>query len=181
MGYKMAVSFLLSFLLFFPAASLPAQTSAADATPVGVAAKANVTIGEGYVTDVESFESAVTVLEIVRGEKAWELVKEASPSNRPPDPGMEYICARIRFEFGTKGSTGERAYAIRDEQFASVGEGGRQYERTNIVLPKPQLNGRLYPGESLEGWVALFVSSEDKKPLMTFGNNYSRVWFKLYR
>ena len=175
----MRIAFLL-ILLFFPAASLPAQTSAADATPVGVAAKANVTIGEGYVTGVESFEASVTVLGIVRGEKAWELVKEASPSNRPPDPGMEYICARIRFEFGKKGSTDERAYAIRDEQFASVGEGGRQYERTNIVLPKPQLNGRLYPGESLEGWVALFVSSQDKEPLMTFGNNYSRVWFKLY-
>jgi hypothetical protein len=175
----MPIAFLLT-LLFFPAALLPAQTSAAESTPVGVAAKVSVTVGEGYVTDVESFEAAVTVLEIARGEKAWELVKLASTSNRPPDPGMEYICARIRFEFGTKGSTGERAYAIRDEQFASVAGGGRQYERTNIVLPKPQLNGRLYPGETLEGWIALFVSREDKKPLMTFGNNYSRVWFKLY-
>ncbi len=151
-----------------------------DATVIGVARKAEITIGEGYATSTESFEARLTVLEVVRGEKAWDLVRTASPSNRLPESGMQYICARIRLEFGAKGETGELSYGIREEQFASVSEGGKQYERPSVVLPKPELVGRLYPGESLEGWVVLLVSVEDKKPLMTFGNNYSRVWFKLY-
>jgi len=57
---------------------------------------------------------------------------------------------------------------------------GRQYQRPSIVIPKPELRGRLYQGDSLEGWIVLLVSMGDKKPLMSFGNNYSRVWFKLY-
>jgi hypothetical protein len=142
--------------------------------------KTEIAIGEGYVTSTESFEARLTVLEVARGEKAWDLVKTASPSNRPPEPGMEYICVRIRFEFGAKGDTGDLSYGVRDEQFASLSDGGRQYERPSVVRPKPELSGRLYPGDSLEGWIVLLVSAEDKRPLMTFGNNYYRIWFKLY-
>ena len=151
-----------------------------EACNLGVACKANITIGEGYVTGTETVESLITVLEIVRGEKAWDLVKAASPSNKYPDVGMEYVAARIRFVFGAKGDSGDLSYGIRDEQFAVISETGRQYELPSIVLPKPELSGRLYPGDSLEGWIVLLVSTEDKKPLMSFGNNYNRVWFKLY-
>ncbi len=171
---------MISLLFFLLSCGLWAQSSPAEATPPGVTARTDINIGEGYATGIESVGAGITVLEVVRGEKAWAMIKEASASNRAPDSGMEYLCARIRFEFGEKGSTGERTYGVREEQFASVSENGRQYGRPNILLPKPQLNGRLYPGESLEGWIALLVNSEDRKPLMTFGNNYSRIWFKLF-
>ena len=177
---KTAAAFVVAFLTALFTGSLAAQTSPEASTPLGVTAQTSINIGEGYATGVESVRAAITVLEIVRGEKAWEMIRGASASNRPPDSGMQYLCARIRFEFGEKGSSSERSYGIREEQFASVSENGKQYERPNILLPKPQLNGRLYPGESLEGWIALLVNSEDRKPLMTFGNNYSRVWFKLF-
>ena len=151
-----------------------------EACGQGVACKANITIGEGYATNSEIIESAITLLEIVRGEKAWDMVKAASPSNRSPDSGMEYIAARIKFVFGIKRTAGDLSYGIRDEQFALVSENGRQYQSPSIVVPKPELSGRLYPGESLQGWIVLLVSTDDNKPLMSFGNNYSRVWFKLY-
>jgi hypothetical protein len=47
-------------------------------------------------------------------------------------------------------------------------------------MPKPELSGMLYPGDSLEGWIVFLVAIDDKTPLMTFGNNYNRAWFKLY-
>jgi hypothetical protein len=151
-----------------------------DAVPIGVACTAGIVIGEGYVTRTESLEARITMLEVVRGQKAWEMVKGASPSNKPPEAGLEYVAARIRFEFGAKGAAGNQTYGVRDEQFASVSESGKQYERPSVVQPKPELSGRLYPGDSLEGWLAFFVSIDDKKPLMSFGNNYRRVWFRLY-
>jgi hypothetical protein len=151
-----------------------------EACTLGTACRTKITIGEGYVTGTETVESVVTVLEIVRGEQAWDLVKAASPSNKRADVGMEYIAARIRFVFGAKGTSEDLSYGIRDEQFASVSESGRQYERPAIILPKPELSGRLYPGDSLEGWLVLLVSVNDKKPLMSFGNNYNKVWLKLY-
>ena len=168
-------------LLLFWAISADSQSRPIpEACGQGVACKANITIGEGYAADSEIIESAVTVLEIVRGEKAWDMVKAASPSNRSPDSGMEYIAARIKFVFAIKRAAGDLSYGIRAEQFALVSENGKQYPSPSLIVPKPELSGRLYPGESLEGWIVLLVSMDDKKPLMSFGNNYSRVWFKLY-
>jgi hypothetical protein len=176
-----AIEFTWIFLFTVLAMSANSQSPPMpEACNRGVACKANITIGEGYVTGTEIVESVITVLEVVRGEKAWDLVKTASPSNKYPDAGMEYVAARIRFVFGAKGDLGDLSYGIRDEQFALVSESGRQYERPSIVLPKPELNGRLYLGDSLEGWIVLLASMDDKRPLMSFGNNYNRVWFKLY-
>jgi hypothetical protein len=170
----------IGLLLFWAISANSQSRPVPEACSQGVACKANITIGEGYVTGTVTVESAITVIEIVRGEKAWDMVKAASPSNGSPDSGMEYIAARIKFVFGTKGATGDLSYAIRDEQFALVSDNGRQYQRPAVVIPKPELSGRLYPGDSLEGWIVLLVSVDDKKPLMSFGNNYNRVWFKLY-
>jgi hypothetical protein len=178
---RLAMEFAGIFLLLFFAISAHSQAPVApEACNPGVVCKAKITIGEGYVTGTETVEAVITVLEIVRGAKAWDLVKAASPSNQYPDAGMEYVAARIKFVFGSKGGSGDLSYGIRDEQFTLVSESGRQYERPSMVLPKPELSGRLYPGDSLEGWIILLVSIDDKKPLMSFGNNYNRVWFKLY-
>jgi hypothetical protein len=171
----------LCFFLLASSAEILAQNSAyGDAAPIGTARKVALFVGEGYVTEAESVEATITVLELVRGEKAWELVRNASLSNKPADIGFEYAAARIRFQLGANGAVGNRSYGIREEQFAWVSSSGNQYETPAIVQPKPALNGRLYSGDSLEGWVAFLVSVEDKKPLMSFGNNYRRYWFRLY-
>jgi hypothetical protein len=180
MNRNIATAWLFGFMLACSANHLQAQPTGADeAVGIGVARAVEIKIGEGYVTGTESVEAKITVLEVVRGDKSWDLLKAASPSNKLPEVGMEYITARIRFEYGTKGGA-DQSYGIRDEQFASISEGGRQYERPSVEHPKPALNGRLYPGESLEGWITLLVPVENRKPLMTFGNNYNRAWFKLY-
>ena len=113
--------------------------------------KAKITIGEGYVTGTETVEAAITILEVVRGEKAWALVKAADSSNKPAETGMEYVAVRIRFDYGQKGGSEDLSYGIRSEQFASISEGGKQYESPGVAAPIPELKGRLYPGESLFG------------------------------
>jgi len=43
----------------------------------------------------------------------------------------------------------------------------------SIVLPKPELGGRL------ESRIVLLVSTDDQRSLMSLSNSYNRVWFKL--
>ena len=50
----------------------------------------------GYSSFAESHDVKITVLKIVRGEKAWELIKEESVSNRPLKNGFEYLLAHIK-------------------------------------------------------------------------------------
>lgn len=176
-----AIPVCIFVLLLFPFAGiLRAQADSADkASAIGTASTTVITLGEGYVTDTESVEAQITVLEVLRGEKAWDRIKAEDPINKPPDTGMEYIAVRVHIEYGAEGG-GDQSYGFREEQFASVSQSGSQYGRPSIASLKPELSGRLYPGESLEGWVVLLVSVDDPKPLMTFGNNYNRLWFRLY-
>jgi hypothetical protein len=180
MKRKNIAAILLGLLLVLPGHILCAQASGAEESAgIGVGRTTQIQIGEGYVTGTDSVEARITVLEVVRGDKSWDLVKAASSSNRPPETGMEYVAVRLRFEYGIKGGP-DQTFGIRDEQFASLSQSGRQYGRPSVVHPKPQLAGRLYPGDSLEGWITLLVAVDDRQPLMTFGNNYNRVWFRLY-
>jgi len=142
--------------------------------------------GEGC-TSLELYDMKINLLEIVRGEKAWERIKEMSPSNEPPEVGFEYILVRIRFEFSSRGSPRECIHELRPEQFTAISEDGKEYETPPVMPPKPELNGSLRSGDFLESWVAFLVAQDDRKPLRTFdpasGGAISRgkvTWFQLY-
>jgi len=152
---------------------------------VGVVVQSTVYSG-GSASSLEAYDVKMTLLEVVRGEKAWDLLKEASVSNKPPKPGSEYILARIRFEYSASGVPGDKVWELGKEQFTALSPDGKLYETPSIVPPKPELSGSLRSGSSIEGWRVLQVSREDNKPLMSFdpasGGGMLRgkvLWFQL--
>jgi hypothetical protein len=142
--------------------------------------------GEGY-TSQELYDMKITLVEVLRGKRAWDLLKGANPSNNPPKTGFDYILVRIKLEFSARGSRRVCSYELRPEQFAALSADGREYETPPVVSPKPELSGSLRSGESFEGWRAFLVQQGDNKTLMTFdpasGGGMSRgkiIWFQLY-
>jgi len=153
--------------------------------PVGVLVQSTVYSG-GSASSLEPYDVKMTLLEIVRGEKAWDLIKEASVSNKPPKAGSEYILARIRFEYSASGVPGDKVWELSREQLTALSADGKLYETPSIVLPKPELSGSLRSGSSIDGWRVFQVSREDNKPLMSFdpasGGGMLRgkvLWFQL--
>ena len=184
---RSATIILLSAWLCAPA--LSGQTSPAlHAQPLGVSVDYIVVFGDQYLGGDELYDTKITVLQVVRGEKAWEMVKGASGSNQPPNSGFEYLLARVRFEFSARTSPSHYRYIIDESQFTAVGADGKEYEAASLVeAPKPRLNGTLVPGSALEGWVAFQVPRSIDKPLMHFQENVGSVihrgggaWFRLY-
>jgi len=171
----------------------PAQTpvqrpgsSPLSPAPTGLPVKAIVECGRGYISH-ELYDATITVLEIVRGAKALDLIKQASVSNKPPKIGFEYILARIRVEYFARGTPGDCGHELKEEQFTAVSADGKVYKTPAVVPPKPSLSGMLRSGDSLEGWVAFLVAQEDSKTLMTFTvksggavEHGGDVWFQLY-
>jgi hypothetical protein len=154
--------------------------------PIGFSVKTIVECGKGYISH-ELYDATITLLEIIRGAKAWDLIKEVSMSNEPPKAGFEYALARIRFEYFARGTPGDCVHELKEEQFTAFSADGKVYEIPAIVLPKPRLNGMLRSGDSLEGWVTFLVAQEDSKTLMTFTakpggavEHGGNVWFQLY-
>jgi hypothetical protein len=156
--------------------------------PMGVSAVAQIEYNTGYVFEVlASYEARITVLEMLRGEKAWDRVKAADRSNRPPQVGFEYVLARIRFELSVVEDIDKRGYKVRPWRFIAVSSDGNYYDTPVVVVPKPALEADLKSGDCCEGWVVFLVAEDDNKPLMNFGRSplcnddeYLGIWFQLY-
>ena len=141
-------------------------------------------VAAGKYTDTfGEYEVCLTLLEIIRGDRAWQLVRETSMFADPPEPGFEYILAKIKFEYLT-GQTPDTIFEVSPVWFNVVSMNGNVYARSiGLREPEPSIRCALYPGASHEGWIAYPVTVDDTRPLMTIGREYDGtggIWFKLY-
>jgi len=153
------------------------DSSVTGATRTGVTASAIVEVGDMYRSP-EIYDAKITVLEVMRGEKAEDWIKNAGESNAPAPNGFEYVLARIRFEFSARGAPGDKTWSLSATQFHAFSGDGTRYGAASIALPEPELAGDLRSGDSLEGWIAFAVAEQDRQPLMIF--DQGNVWFQLY-
>jgi hypothetical protein len=156
----------------------PADSEGQDIRPAA--------IGEQVIVNFEhnqyAFKAYMTLREVVRGEYAWRLVKEANATNSPPKENQEYLLAR--FNFWLNDSENARKYTLSTDSFTLVSQDGKAYGRIAVITPRPYLGGELNKGDTSEGWVAFLVEKTDKKPLVCFdgsGGGSGKMWFKAYQ
>ncbi len=161
------------FALIILTAVLPMTFAQTQGSSPGSPAPASTTVagiiecGEGY-TSHELYDMKITLLEVLRGEEAWKRIREASSSNQPAKSGMEYLLARIRFEYNARGTPGTCIHQLAPKEFTAYSSKGEDYEATSVVPPKPELRKDLKSGEAAEGWVVFAVPKEDQAPLMLY-------------
>jgi len=166
-------------------------TSYSSPAPVGVTIKTTIERGEAYSAP-EIYNVEITLLEIVRGDEAWERIKVQGSRNEPLKAGFEFVLVHIRFGYfrRSRGMGGE-VYRLTKGQFAAVSPDGKiEYEIPAVLSqPQPQLIGStVSPGESRDGWILLQVPKDEKKPLLIFKRQniegvhgvWGHIWFQLY-
>jgi hypothetical protein len=169
-GVRAGLPLILGILILAGPASAPGQglgSSPSLAAPAGTTLTDIVECGEGY-TSHELYDMKISLLEVIRGEEAWKRLREASASNKPADPGSEYVLARVRFVYKARGLPGLCVHPLLPEQFTAYSAGGEDYKPTAVVPPKPELRKDLKSGESFEGWIVFMVDQQDKAPLMSY-------------
>jgi hypothetical protein len=146
-----------------------AQTGSAPSTaaPSGTTLTGIIECGEGY-TSHELYDMKITLVEVVRGEETWKRLREASSSNKPPQSGMEYLLAQIRFEYRARGTPGTCIHELTPAEFTAYSSTGEDYATPSVVAPKPELRKGLKSGDTFEGWVVFAVPQTDKAPLMSY-------------
>lgn len=187
---KKFATFMIVLLVSAVAVSLhPAvaqDNSPTNPADVGSRVRSMVELGSVYSN---IYDIAITVLEIVRGNKALEQLKAANPDNPAPAEGFEYILARIKFEHKGRYVTDILRFDLGNAplQWVALSSELTEYERVEVTVPKPSLTGMVKPGESMEGWVAFAVAESDSSPVMVFdpdtGGATGRgrtLFFKLY-
>jgi hypothetical protein len=128
----------------------------------------------GIPTEIHTIE--ITVLEVMRGSKAWNTVKAADAANKAPDTGYEYLLARVKFVYSSGGSF---TYALEQQDFTAYSSENKEHAAPSIILPEPVFIGTvLQPGQTAEGWVPFIVKQSDSRPVMLYSPQYT--WFQLY-
>ncbi len=105
----------------------------------------------------------IEIVEVIRGNDAWSMLKAASQFNDPPDPGMEYVLVLVRVR-----SIVTNISSIADDAFRTVGERRVVWDTPSVREPKPALGAVLYPGAVHEGWVALQAAVDEQDMLVVF-------------
>jgi hypothetical protein len=110
----------------------------------------------------------VTVLEVVRGQEAWNILKEANSYNEPPKDGLEYIVVRTQVRFiGTE----EKPQLIYGNGgfYTTTGSANVVYDDTTFVIPpNPVLTCMAYPGGECEGWSVLEAGVGETEVVLIF-------------
>lgn len=109
----------------------------------------------------------IQVLEMIRGDEAWQALKAANMFNEVAPEGMEYILIKLHVK---------STYADSDEHTI----GGCDFEVTGdlltkyscgmalIVEPDPQLDATLYTGGEAEGWAGFLVGKGESNLILIF-------------
>ncbi len=167
---KFVTQSVAALIMIVAAAQLSAQgqgSSPNDPVPAGTTVSGIIECGEGY-TSHELYDMKITLLEVIRGEQAWKRLQAASSSNKPAEPGTEYLLARIKYEYFARGVPGLCVHPLTPEEFTAYSAKGEDYTTVSVVPPKPELRRGLKSGESFEGWVVFAVATGDKAPLMYY-------------
>ncbi len=178
----------LFIVAIFMAPPITAQEGNSPFQPAstGVRLSGIVECGQGY-TSHELYNMNLTLLEVVRGDDAWERLRKASDANKPAGAGFDYILARVKFEYYARGTPGLCVHKVVPQQFMAFSSEGVDYPAVDVSLPKLEMRGDLRSGENLEGWIAVRVPQEDQKPLLSYSADQGGAvmhgggkWFKLY-
>jgi hypothetical protein len=149
--------------------------------PAGLNTKLKYSFSSGYFggVGVKDYTANITVKEIIRGDVACEMVKNANMFNHEPESGYDYLLAKVEFEL----LDAVDQYDLSDYNFRLIASDGKEYENPTVSGLKPQLDAKLYAGAKNEGYAVFQVAVTDSKPLITFGRDYNGnggVWFKAY-
>jgi hypothetical protein len=143
------------------------DNSSTNPCTVGSPVRSMVELGSVYSN---IYDITITVLETVRGAEAMGKLKAASPGNKPPAEGFEYVLARVRFDLKGRSVSDNLSFELADSplQWVALSSDLTEYENVSVTVPGPALAGTVKPGQSVEGWLAFSVDRNDKGPTMVF-------------
>lgn len=120
--------------------------------------------------DYEEFEAdlAITIIETIRGDEAWQVIQNENQFNDPAPEGKEYIINRVRIALSNATNADLKA-DFNYREFDYISAGGSSYSHESTVIPD-ELNVELFNDGQAEGNVVGLIDVDDT-PLLRFNSN----------
>lgn len=136
-----------------------------------------------YVKDdrysTTNYTAAIKVLEVVRGDEAWNRLYAYSNANEAPDAGYECIIVKVSFSLLT--SQDDKAVDASHLSFNFYSGSDVEYTYKNTAFEN-RLYTKLFVGGSTEGYVVGYVRKDDLNTKLVYGikqEGDGGVWFNL--
>jgi hypothetical protein len=107
----------------------------------------------------------IQVLDIVRGDAAWQAIQSANQFNDPAPEGMEYLLVKIHAKCAYADSD---THTIGGSDFDVTGDRLIKYSQAYAVEPDPGLDAELYKDGETEGWVSFTVGQGEGNLILIF-------------
>lgn len=142
-------------------------------------ANINTSVPFKFEEGLTEFAANIKVLEVTRGDKAFDLLKASNQSCEKPESGYDYLIAKIEFDL----FQGTELYNLVSNSFILISGTGKEYDINYGAKLNPELEAKLYKGAKQTGYVVFQVEISDTKPLITFGrdvNGTGGIWLKAH-
>ena len=130
--------------------------------------------GETVVVKTFSGTFEITVLDYVRGEEAYRVIKSGNMFNPEPEEGFEFLLVMVEFRY----VSGKASQPVSAYSFKAYSD-GTGYSPAIVVMPKsfPEFKTvDLMPGGEIEGWIA-FTVPQEKDVLIAYEYMFEPVSF----
>ncbi|MCP5100830.1 MAG: DUF4352 domain-containing protein [Chloroflexi bacterium] len=126
-------------------------------TPTEVGTDPNEPARVGQVVTSDDWQ--ISILESYSGDEAWKRIFEANQFNDQLPSGMMFVLVKMRMRYIGQNESGVNV-SIYSDTFALLDGEGIAHDMPQTVEPEPDLDGYLFPGGEIEGWLALQVPEE---------------------
>lgn len=157
-------------------------TTKKTAAPPSVGTQSNpIKLGQTAVIDnmndsYDPYKIQITITEIIRGQKAEDIVMEGNPFNDPAPGSMEYMLIKVKIKLLDSGNY--RSYYITKFDFEAVSQKGVTYDTSTFVSGlDPALTGTIYIGEETEGYFPQLIMKGDTPKIVFTGFSDREIWF----
>lgn len=121
----------------------------------------------------------LTVVEVVRGDAAFQKLKSMNEFNEPAPEGYEWILAKTKVKF-TESETQDLAFHIDGiMNFNMVSESGDIYSGDVTGTTEPDFSFEMYVGNEKEGYISALVKTSEKAQLRYEEMVDGQVFFNL--
>ncbi len=164
----------------FLATSIEQYDEAADAEAATVGSRTMpAPIGQAVDFDLSSYSGdgsfTITINEVLRGNEAWEVVKEGNRYNEKPEDG-ELLLFNVTLVLNAwSDEEAYDAYSGRFEYFdSSYSEISTEFYS---AVFDDKFGAEIYEGGTAKGWIYCVVPKDEDSPLARFDDS---AWFCLY-
>ncbi|CAH2464438.1 MULTISPECIES: hypothetical protein [Bacillus cereus group] len=119
----------------------------------------------------------VSILEVIRGEQAFAILKQENQFNKPAPEGKEWVLVKVKGKV-VDAETQDFEYLLSDMNFKLVSKEGQVYNHELSAVAPNQLHQKLYKGAEGEGYISQVVNTGDDFMIQFETHKLAKVFFK---